>query len=293
MVALFFSSCTNDAIDSLSGEYPVPTDVTLNTVASQSDAKRADGASRLFNLKLTGENNAAFNVQFCCSNSWYLEARTYTIASSSTAMIGNFVSDNTSFSSNSSSASISDGTITVTKTDALVYTIYGVFVMSDKSVVRVHYEGNINYVEPVPEKFTQVLSAKATAATGYSTIELLLGTDGVSLMSSAWGAYVAGTGSYVYLDLISASSTLTAGTYTPVASGSEAVGTFTIGYKASYGSWTWDAGSRYYTATNNVPSAATYLTSGSVKVVLSGGTYIVTIDSGSVYARYSGAITVN
>jgi hypothetical protein len=289
---LLLNSCTNDAIDDLAGEYSVPEDVTLNTVTSQSEEKVDDGSVRFFNLQLTGANNENFNVQFCCANTWYLEARTYTMASKSTATIGNFVSDNTNYSSGNSSSTISEGNIIVTKTDDLVYSIYGILVMSDKSVVRIHYEGSINYIEPQPEQLSQVLKATATTANGMTTIELILATDGLTFTTSPYGSYVTGTGSYADISLICASPTLTAGTYTPITNGSEKIGTFTAGYQGSYLSWTWDAGSRYYTVLNNVASSATYLTTGSIKVAVSGSSYTISIDSGSVFARYIGNISI-
>lgn len=293
MITLFLCSCENNAIDGLSGKYPIPKDVTLNTVKSLSDVKSTDGSMRYFTVQLTGENNEVFTAQFCCANTWYLEARTYTLATASTAVIGNFVSDNTSYSNGSSTATISDANITVTKADDLVYSIDGVLVMSDKSVVRVHFNGKLNYIEPQPETLTQVLTAKATAAANYTAIELILGTDGLSAQSNGWSTTIVGTGDYADISLICSSSTLTPRTYTPVVNGSEAVGNFTAGYLGQYQSWTYDAGSRWYSVNNNVASAANYLTTGTIKVVLNGSVYTVTIDSGSVFAQYTGTITVN
>ncbi len=293
MITLFLCSCENNAIDGLSGKYPIPKDVTLNTVKSLSDVKSTDGSMRYFTVQLTGENNEVFTAQFCCANTWYLEARTYTLATASTAVIGNFVSDNTSYSNGSSTATISDANITVTKADDLVYSIDGVLVMSDKSVVRVHFNGKLNYIEPQPETLTQVLTAKATAAANYTAIELILGTDGLSAQSNGWSTTIVGTGDYADISLICSSSTLTPRTYTPVVNGSEAVGNFTAGYLGQYQSWTYDAGSRWYSVNNNVASTANYLTTGTIKVVLNGSVYTVTIDSGSVFAQYTGTITVN
>ena len=215
------------------------------------------------------------------------------MATASTAVIGNFVSDNTSYSNGSSTATISDANITVTKADNLVYSIDGVLVMSDKSVVRVHFNGKLNYIEPQPETLTQVLTAKATAAANYTAIELILGTDGLSAQSNGWSTTIVGTGDYADISLICSSSTLTPRTYTPVVNGSEAVGNFTAGYLGQYQSWTYDAGSRWYSVNNNVASTANYLTTGTIKVVLNGSVYTVTIDSGSVFAQYTGTITVN
>ena len=293
MITLFLCSCENNAINGLSGKYPIPKDVTLNTVKSLSDVKSTDGSMRYFTVQLTGENNEVFTAQFCCANTWYLEARTYTLATASTAVIGNFVSDNTSYSNGSSTATISDANITVTKADDLVYSIDGVLVMSDKSVVRVHFNGKLNYIEPQPETLTQVLTAKATAAANYTAIELILGTDGLSAQSNGWSTTIVGTGDYADISLICSSSTLTPRTYTPVVNGSEAVGNFTAGYLGQYQSWTYDAGSRWYSVNNNVASTANYLTTGTIKVVLNGSVYTVTIDSGSVFAQYTGTITVN
>lgn len=293
MITLFLCSCENNAIDGLSGKYPIPKDVTLNTVKSLSDVKSTDGSMRYFTVQLTGEKNEVFTAQFCCANTWYLEARTYTLATASTAVIGNFVSDNTSYSNGSSTATISDANITVTKADDLVYSIDGVLVMSDKSVVRVHFNGKLNYIEPQPETLTQVLTAKATAAANYTAIELILGTDGLSAQSNGWSTTIVGTGDYADISLICSSSTLTPRTYTPVVNGSEAVGNFMAGYLGQYQSWTYDAGSRWYSVNNNVASTANYLTTGTIKVVLNGSVYTVTIDSGSVFAQYTGTITVN
>lgn len=293
MITLFLCSCENNAIDGLSGKYPIPKDVTLNTVKSLSDVKSTDGSMRYFTVQLTGENNEVFTAQFCCANTWYLEARTYTLATASTAVIGNFVSDNTSYSNGSSTATISDANITVTKADDLVYSIDGVLVMSDKSVVRVHFNGKLNYIEPQPETLTQVLTAKATAAANYTAIELILGTDGLSAQSNGWSTTIVGTGDYADISLICSSSTLTPRTYTPVVNGSEAVGNFTAGYLGQYQSWTYDAGSRWYSVNNNVASTANYLTTGTIKVALNGSVYTITIDSGSVFAQYTGTITVN
>ncbi len=293
MITLFLCSCENNAIDGLSGKYPIPKDVTLNTVKSLSDVKSTDGSMRYFTVQLTGANNEAFTAQFCCSNTWYLEARTYTMATASTAVIGNFVSDNTSYSNGSSTATISDANITVTKADNLVYSIDGVLVMSDKSVIRVHFNGKLNYIEPQPEKLTQVLTAKATPAASYTTIELILGTDGLSAQSNGWSTTIVGTGDYADISLICSSSTLAPTTYTPAVNGSEAIGNFTAGYLGQYQSWSYDAGSRWYSVNNNVASTAKYLTTGTIKVALSGTTYTISIDSGSVFAQYTGTITVN
>lgn len=289
---LLMMSCNSDAIDDLTGKYPLPDDVTLTAVASQSSTVKADGSARYFNVELTGDNNAKFDAQFCCSNTWYLEARTYTYSDLSGAIIGNFVSDNTSYSSASSSSTIVDGNIAVTRADNNAYTFYGVLLMADQSVVRVHFSGTINYTEPQPEALTQILSAKATAATGYTSIELIIGTDGLSAVANEWYTAIVGNGKYADLTLICASSTIAAGTYTPVAAGSEKAGTFVTGYQGSYGTFVFDAGSRWYTVADNVSSAATYLTAGSIKVAVNGTTYTVTIDSGSVFARYTGTITV-
>jgi hypothetical protein len=293
MITLFLCSCENNAIDGLSGKYPIPKDITLSTVKSLSDVKSTDGSKRYFTVQLTGANNEAFTAQFCCSNTWYLEARTYTMATASTAIIGNFVSDNTSYSNGSSAATISDASITVSKADNLAYSIDGVLVMSDKSVIRVHFNGKLNYIEPQPEKLTQVLMAKATAAASYTTIELILGTDGLSAQSNGWGTTIAGTGDYADISLICSSSTLASRTYTPAVNGSEAIGNFTAGYLGQYQSWSYDAGSRWYSVNNNVASAANYLTTGAIKVALSGSIYTITIDSGSTFAQYTGTITVN
>jgi len=293
MITLFLCSCENNAIDGLSGKYPIPKDITLSTVKSLSDVKSTDGSKRYFTVQLTGANNEAFSAQFCCSNTWYLEARTYTMATASTAIIGNFVSDNTSYSNGSSAATISDASITVSKADNLAYSIDGVLVMSDKSVIRVHFNGKLNYIEPQPEKLTQVLMAKATAAASYTTIELILGTDGLSAQSNGWSTTIAGTGDYADISLICSSSTLASRTYTPAVNGSEAIGNFTAGYLGQYQSWSYDAGSRWYSVNNNVASAANYLTTGAIKVALSGSIYTITIDSGSTFAQYTGTITVN
>jgi hypothetical protein len=99
-------------------------------------------------VTLSGNNGETFKAQFCCDKTRYLEARTYTMATASTATIGSFVGENTAYSAGSSALNMTEGNIIVTKTDNLVYSIYGVFVMSDKSVVRVHYDGAISYTEP-------------------------------------------------------------------------------------------------------------------------------------------------
>ncbi len=292
MAVLLLAACTENGVDDLTGEYPIPTDITLNKVTSTSEVKTSDGAKKLFNVTLTGDDNSTFTAQFCCADTWYLEGRTYTNGTAASPAIGSFVVENTKFSSASSNASVTTGTITVSKDDSLNYSIYGVLIMSDKSVVRVHYKGKINYVEPEPTAFAQVLSAKATAGNGFTSIEIILGSDGLQMVQWNGNSFVTGTGSYADIILNSASSTLAPGTYTPVASGSEAPGTFTEGYQGSYGQWTWDAGSRFTVLNNGASSPSTYLTTGSIKVSLDGDIYTITIDCGSVYYRYKGKLTI-
>ena len=282
---LLFASCgQDDALDPLTGKYPVPTDVTLNTVSSRSDSLNAAGTLHIFNLTLTG-SSVTMNAQFVCDKSWFLEARTYSLGNAAAKKLGTFVLENTTISN----GTITDGTIQVEKSGD-TYTIDGVFVMADGSIVRPHFKGDIVYVKPQPKSLTKFLSVSSSAVSAGYDVNMKVGTSGLALMSSPWGSYVAGAGEYASIDFICKTSALTPGIYTPVASSSPAVGGFIAGYQGDYNGYKYNAGTCYYTLDATGSQSAAMLTAGSITVTQSGTTYTITVDCGATYVSYTGAL---
>jgi|SRR5574344_79245 hypothetical protein len=284
-VLLFCSCGQSDAIDDLTGKYPIPQDVTLSTVSSKSDSLNSANTQHIYNLTLTGDGES-MTVQFVCSKTWYLEARTYTMANTtSEANIGNFIAENTSISN----GTISSGSITVAKSGD-TYTIDGVFMMKDGSVIRPHFSGNIVYTKPEPKALIKFLGITTTALTSGYNVNIKFGTEGLSVMSSMWGNYIQGTGEYVSIDFICNSTSLAIGTYIPVSNGSTTTGTFVEGYEGNYNGYKYNAGSCYYSLDSSGNTTVTYLTSGTVTVVQDGANYTITADCGAIYVQYTGTL---
>ena len=109
---LALSSCVEEAIGDLTGQFPAPTEVNLNTLNKSEATKDADG-KRLFVLDLTDGTNVLHAT--LVGNKYYLTKNTYTEASAAAAKNGNFIIDG---QTTVNGKNVIDGSITITQEDA-------------------------------------------------------------------------------------------------------------------------------------------------------------------------------
>jgi hypothetical protein len=154
---MLFTACENDAIEPLSGEYPVPESYTLETVLTQNVVKGA--TTRTFTLEL-GNANQHLSIEFVGNRLNYsLTPGNYTIAKQSEAKSGNYVAGydegGTYWVAGDNKLKLTDGTIFV-QLEGDIYTINGTVMLEDQSIIKMVYSGAIAF-DPDPPAFTYTL----------------------------------------------------------------------------------------------------------------------------------------
>lgn len=308
LAGLFISSCTEDAIDELTGKYPAPEVYAFTKLASESSEKQDN--KRIFTIDfatdgVTGSNGqysgsgSVLSVQFV-GDTYYLHAAAFSAAAEASAKKGNFIAG---YGTNSGTcfydvsggsvapSPVTSGTLTVGK-DGDNYTLSGVIWLADGEAIKVNYSGVIVYeADPEPVALSQVLYATLTdQGNGTNLITLKLATQGVVVIPGEWGDSYGGDGNYLSVDFVSSDASLAAGTYTPAANDSAADGNYVQGYDTEmWGMTFYNWGTCWFTMASNVESGA-HITTGNIEVAKSGSTYTITINNGEIFAQYKGQI---
>ncbi|MDR3286262.1 MAG: hypothetical protein LBT27_02310 [Prevotellaceae bacterium] len=184
-----FTACENDAIDHMSGKYPVPEDYALSNLLLQNVQKNE--SSRTVTLIVSTSGLTAPNagtgsyltIEFLSPRlNHFLRDGSYTIANQSTARVGNYVEGyngggtywvDVANGAESKKLKVTDGTLSVGKNDDN-YTIRGTVLLEDNSMVKINYTGTIVF-EPDPPSLTYKLKvtkpyAWTTDGTTYTPI---------------------------------------------------------------------------------------------------------------------------
>jgi hypothetical protein len=158
-VMSIFAACEKEAIDPLSGKYPVPENYTLQL--SSQDMQKLE-TTRVFTLELTS-NDATLSVAFVGSRlNYFLTPGNYTIANQAAAKAGNYVAGygtgGTVWKKGSASLNVIDGTLAV-KLEGDSYAISGTLLLEDRSMVKINYAGAIVFA-PDPPSYTYTLEVQ-------------------------------------------------------------------------------------------------------------------------------------
>jgi hypothetical protein len=169
--ALMFTSCAEDAIDQLSGKYPLPNDYALSNLLLQDIQKNAN--TRTITLAIgsnglsatdNGTGNYLYLEFLVARTSYLLDGGTYTVAHDTVAKAGNYIMGNDTIGSYWAEVAggaevkrlkVKDGTVYVSKSDDN-YTISGTLFLEDRSMITVNYAGTILF-EPDPAVYTYTL----------------------------------------------------------------------------------------------------------------------------------------
>ena len=139
MIALFalagWTSCTQEAMDPLTGKYPVAEEASFTTLVN-------GGVSEQDGLNLFAVSTEKLSLTFV-GRSWYLGGGDY--VASQEVKAGTFLT-----SSTYDGKSIESGTVSVAK-DGDDYILSGVVWLSDGSVVKIKASGSLQYEEKVIE----------------------------------------------------------------------------------------------------------------------------------------------
>ena len=149
---LALSSCVEEAIGDLTGQFPAPTEVNLNTLNKSEATKDADG-KRLFVLDLTDGTNVLHAT--LVGNKYYLTKNTYTEASAAAAKNGNFIIDG---QTTVNGKNVIDGSITITQEDAN-YTLQSLLFVEDGTAFRMSWAGTLTYENDEPVSTTPTIGA--------------------------------------------------------------------------------------------------------------------------------------
>jgi hypothetical protein len=154
---LLFTACEKEAIDPLTGKYPVPENYTLAALVSQDMVKGA--TTRTFTLEL-GNAEQRLSVEFTGNRlNYFLAPNAYTIAKRAEAKAGNYVAGDaeggTYWVASGSKLKLTDGTIFVAL-NGDTYTISGTVMLENESIIKFAYTGVIEF-EADPPSFTYTL----------------------------------------------------------------------------------------------------------------------------------------
>ncbi|MDR1348695.1 MAG: hypothetical protein LBJ63_09800 [Prevotellaceae bacterium] len=237
--AFMFTSCADDAIDQLSGKYPLPDDYALSNLLLQDVQKNA--TTRTITLAVgssglsatdNGTGNYLYLEFLVARTSYLLGGGAYTIASDTVAKAGNYIMGNDNIGSYWAEVAggaevkrlkVKDGTVFVTQ-NGDNYTIRGTIMLEDGSMVTVNYSGIIVF-EPDPPALTYTLETETPAMGGSYVPTPISGSrlnkitvlaDGIELayfeVVTADNA-ISLSGSYVVTDGLSATGQVNNGYY--------------------------------------------------------------------------------
>ena len=296
---LALSSCVQDAIGPLTGEYAKPVTYELNTLVK--NEVTVDQSTRTFNVVLT-DNAATLDMKFV-GNKYFLPDNGYTAATADAAKNGTYIVGNggSTFTVNGNTVGVDSGTLNVKQTDG-VYTFKGTLWLADESVIAVNSAVAIVYeADPEPVKLTTLLSATSNVASGTNSLTINLGTDGISSTTdpTTWQTVWTGTGNYLALDIYSADGYLHEGTYTACATGGAInPGEFGIGWDPGdlwgigmvFENW----GTCWWDVANGAAVVNQKVTEGTVTVTRKGSKWVIELVSGEgkgmLWTKYEGAI---
>ena len=296
---LALSSCVQDAIGPLTGEYAKPVTYELNTLVK--NEVTVDQSTRTFNVVLT-DNAATLDMKFV-GNKYFLPDNGYTAATADAAKNGTYIVGNggSTFTVNGNTVGVDSGTLNVKQTDG-VYTFKGTLWLADESVIAVNSAVAIVYeADPEPVKLTTLLSATSNVASGTNSLTINLGTDGISSTTdpTTWQTVWTGTGNYLALDIYSADGYLHEGTYTACAVGGTInEGEFGIGWDPGdlwgigmvFENW----GTCWWDVANGAAVVNQKVTEGTVTVTRKGSKWVIELVSGEgkgmLWTKYEGAI---
>jgi hypothetical protein len=239
---MLFSACEKDAIDPLTGKYPVPENYTLATLVSQDMAKGA--TTRTFTLEL-GSATEYLTVEFVGPRlNYFVPAGNYTIAARNVAKAGNYIAGDanggTYWTAGSAPRSLIDGTIAV-KADGDAYSISSTVMLEDRSIIKIAFTGAIVF-EPDPPAYTYTLVTETPAIGGGMAPAPIAGSRMNKITVLSEGIQVA------YLEVVTAdNATSLSGSYV-VTDGINATGQANNGYYmdlSQYGMGIMKGGSYY------------------------------------------------
>ena len=289
---LALSSCVQDAIGPLTGEYEKPVTYELNTLVK--NEVTVDKSTRTFNVVLT-DNAATLDMKFV-GNKYFLPDNGYTAATADAAKNGTYIVGNggSTFTVNGNTVGIDSGTLNVKQADG-VYTFKGTLWLADESVIAVNSAVAIVYeADPEPVVLKQVLSATSNVASGTNSLTINLGTDGISSTTdpTTWQTVWEGEGNYLGLDIYSEDGKLYTGTYNACAAGGTInAGEFGIGWDPGdlwgigmvFENW----GTCWWNVAGGAAVAAGKVTDGTVEVLVEGANLVIKLKSSLVNARFT------
>ena len=303
------SSCAEEALAPLTGEYQEPDVYTMTELLSQETI--AGKGYKTFVVEVASEGvtgkageykgtGNALELHFL-GEGYKLASTTYAAATPDKAQKGTYLTGDTGSKyytikdDKAEALLIDNGGIKVNEGED-GYTLEGIIWLENGDVVEISCKAKLVY-EKVLTKLTQAITVTSNVANGTNSVTMNLATDGITseLDMTTWQTVYKGTGNYLAIDVYSADGFVYPGTYKPCAkSGEIAEGEYQIGwdpgdiYNIGMAFTNW--GTCWWTVTDGATSAA-HITKGDITIELDAeGIYTLTVDNGDVYAIYEGPL---
>ena len=288
-------SCQDDAVDSLTGLFPEPTVLDLNTLTDEGVAE--GGGMNVFNIKMSdGNNTATFAV---LGKKYYLEAGTYTLSHNYER--NSFLAEASKVVMAGVEHAIDRGSLSVEKENDH-YTLSAMVWLDDQTPVKMTSEGDLTYVRK-PSPLVNVIQAdiKPIDGTSLYQVYLAIGDAGVTGTVAGGNATYEGSGYLASITLITSTPELSTGIYTAADAVYDGpaeqytAGTFLKGYTYNYEIFGMvfplPVFSLWTTMADGQQVESKFIDSGTIGVVKLGDNYMITIDNGNdLYALYAGEI---
>ena len=277
-------SCTDTALDPLTGMFPDAQEPVLTTLTESSIVKNE--TNRLFTLKFSG-NGASVEATFVGARAqYYLEPNVYAPGEST----GCFLLGPTTVNGKQ----VKSGNITVQKKAGDLYKFIFVLFDVDGTPYRTKWEGEVVYEpDPEPVQLTKVFSAQSNVTSGTNSVTVSLGSAGVDATFDpmTYSTTYSGDGNFLAIDFYSTDGYLHEGTYKASAEGGVIhEGEFGIGWDPGdlwgigivFSNW----GTCWWTVTNGATSAEK-VTSGTITVEMKGNKYVITWGDENTYPHWA------
>ena len=277
-------SCTDTALDPLTGVFPDAQEPVLTALTSSSVEKTE--TNRLFTVKFSGNGANVEATLVGARTQYYLESNVYGPGENT----GCYLVGPTTINGKT----VKSGNITVQKKDGDLYKFIFVLFDADGTPYRTKWEGEIVYEpDPEPVQLTKVFSAQSNLASGTNSVTVSLGSAGVDATfdPTTYSTTYSGDGNFLAIDFYSKDGYLHEGTYTASAQGGVInEGEFGIGWDPGdlwgmgieFTNW----GTCWWTVANGATSAEK-ITSGTINVELKGGKYTITWGEESTYPHWA------
>lgn len=298
-IAGAMTSCTEDAVDDLSGSLQAPEIIENPTLIN--DGVDEIGNLNCFNLIVKDGTNTLHLAM--TGDRYYLDSDYFTLASSDNIQKNKILVFSTFVERGNEQVHPTAGSVSVTR-NGDSYTLSGVLWLEDQSILKFDVSGQLLYERKATTLRNPVMAEITELSEGIYQFYLVIGGEGLTGSKQGQEILYNGTGdlfaTYIIIDNINSLD----GTYSPAdaeygdATNVYTPGTFLKGTTYMYDFFGYQIPLNVYTCWYKMVDGqqtedVTQIKDGEISIITTGSdTYKITVDCGEIYAVYEGALDI-